>query len=206
MCKEEIKVLKQHIFIKRHQHPAYNQLKENLKAGELWLHVDYSENCVNKQQNEIQSAYFGHDCFSIFTACCYLRNAGGKLINENVTAISEASDHSRIAAFSCINKVFQFVCEKHNLPLKVTLHIWSNGRAAQFRSRYVLILLRTMSRFVTLSWHYNERHHGKGPKYGVRGTLKNRVFRDVMSEKCRRIFQLRKHSGKWDNFCLSPTE
>ena len=123
VCKEEIKVLKQQIFIKRHQHPAYNQLKENLKAGELWLHVDYSENYVNKQQNEIQSAYFGHDCFSVFTACSHLCDAGGKLINENVTVISEASDHSRIAAFSCINTVFQFVCEKDNLPLKVILHI-----------------------------------------------------------------------------------
>ena len=67
--------------------------------------------------------YFGQDCFSIFTACCYLCDAGGKLINENVTVISEASDHSRIAAFSCINTVFQFVCEKDNLPLKVILHI-----------------------------------------------------------------------------------
>ena len=37
---------------------------------------------------------------------CYLRDAGGKLINENVTIISEASDYSGIAAFSCINKVF----------------------------------------------------------------------------------------------------
>ena len=109
--------------MKRQQHASYNGLKENLKAGEILLHVDYSQNYVNLQQGEIQSAYFGHDCFSLFTACCYLRDDTGKIINENVTVISEASDHSRIAAFSCVNKVFDFIREKHNLPLKVTLHV-----------------------------------------------------------------------------------
>ena len=134
---EEVKVLKKHIYIKRQQHANYNQLKENLKTGEILLHVDYSENYVNKQQGEIQSAYFGHDSFSIFTACRYLRDAEEKLVNENVVVVSEASYHSRIAAFTCINKVFNFVREKHELPLKVTLHVWSDGCTGQFRSRYV---------------------------------------------------------------------
>ena len=68
---------------------------------------------MNKQQAEIQSAYFGQDSFSIFAACFYLRDADGKLIIENVTVISEASDHLRIAAFSCVNKVFSFVRESY---------------------------------------------------------------------------------------------
>ena len=181
---EEVKVLKKHIYIKRQQHATYNQLKENLKTGEILLHVDYSENYVNKQQGEIQSAYFGHDSFSIFTACCYLRDAEEKLVNENVVVVSEASDHSRIAAFTCINKVFNFVREKHELPLKVTLHVWSDGCAGQFRSRYVFSLLSTLDKTVNLRWYYNERHHGKGPMDGVGGTIKNRVYRDVMSNKC----------------------
>ena len=130
---------------------------------------------INKTKSKVRT---------IFAPCCYLRDTGKKLINENVTVISEASDHSRIAAFSCINKVFQLLCEKHNLPLKVTLHIWSDGCAGQFHSRYVFTLLTAMSRSVTLNWYYNERHHGKGSMDDVGGTLKNRIFRDVMSEKC----------------------
>ena len=53
---EEFKVLKKHIYIKRQQHATYNQLKENVKTGEILLHIDYSENYVNKQQGEIQSS------------------------------------------------------------------------------------------------------------------------------------------------------
>ena len=37
---------------------------------------------------------------------------------------------------------------------------------------------------VNLIWCYKERHHGKGPMDGIGGTLKNSVYRDVMSGKC----------------------
>ena len=134
---EEIRILKRHIFIKRQQHAFYNSLKENMGVGELLMHDDYSENYVNNQQEEIQSAYFGHSTFSIFTACCYLKGEDGKLVNENVAVVSEASDHSRIAVFTCINKVFNNIRDKHDLPLSVTLYIWSDGCADQFRSRFV---------------------------------------------------------------------
>ena len=137
-------------------------MKENLKPGEISLHVDCSENHVNKQQDEIQSTYFSHDSFSIFTTCCYLREPDGKLVNENVTVISEASDHLPIATFSCVNKVFNFACEKHNLPLKVTLHVWSYGCTGQFRFRYVFSLLSTIDRTVNLRWYYNKWHLSKG--------------------------------------------
>ena len=61
-----------------------------------------------------------------------------------MSVISEANNHSRIIAFCCVNKVFNFVREKHNLPLKVTLHVWNDGCAGQIRSRYVFSLLSTI--------------------------------------------------------------
>ena len=150
----------------------------------MLMHVDYSENYVNVQQGEIQSAYFGHSAFSIFTACCYIRGEDGKLANENVTVVSEASDHSRIAAFTCVNKVLNFMREKYDLPSGIILHVWSDGCSAQFRSWFVFRLLCDMYRSIKLRLYYNERHHEKGPMDGVGGTLKNLVYGDVMSSKC----------------------
>ena len=43
----------------------------DLKQGDAIFHVDYSESYKNKQQDEIQSAYFGQSIFSLFTACVY---------------------------------------------------------------------------------------------------------------------------------------
>ena len=101
--------MKAHIFVKRTQNTHYTWLKENLKTNEFIIHVDYSENYEDKEQDEIQSAYFGHNSFSIFTACCYTRRIDGTLLNENFTVTSEATDDSRIAAFSCINLIIDLL-------------------------------------------------------------------------------------------------
>ena len=69
------------------------------------MSIDYSKNYVNKEQEEIQSAYFVHEAFSIFTVCCCFCLANGDLINENLAVISEASNHSRIAANTCVVKI-----------------------------------------------------------------------------------------------------
>ena len=69
--KSQIKVLKEHIFVKRVQNDAYNKHKAELSDGDLLVHVDFAESYRNDQQNEIQSAYFGNQRFLLFTSCCY---------------------------------------------------------------------------------------------------------------------------------------
>ena len=109
---EQVKILKTHIFVKRTQNTHYNRLKENLKTNEFIIHVNYSENYKDEEQDEIQSAYFGHNSFSIFTRCCYTRGIDGTPLNENFIVTSEATDHSRIAAFSCINLIIDSLQKK----------------------------------------------------------------------------------------------
>ena len=116
-------------FVKRTQNSHYSRLKGNLKTNEFTIHVHYSENYKYKEQDEIQSAYFGHNSFSIFTACCYTRGIDGILLNENFTPTSEATDHSRIATFSCINLIIdslqkKFPSQSNNY---LVFYIWSNG-------------------------------------------------------------------------------
>ena len=69
------------MFVKRTQNTHYNRLKENLKTNEFIIHVDYSKNYKCKEQDEIRSAYFGHNSFSIFTASCYTHEIDGALLN-----------------------------------------------------------------------------------------------------------------------------
>ena len=67
--------LKQHIHTKKEQQAAYNKIKENLAGNKVTVHVDYRESYENKQQDEVQGAYFGHCNFSLFTACCYAKES-----------------------------------------------------------------------------------------------------------------------------------
>ena len=48
----------------------------------LKLHVNYSEYYKDKEQDEIQSAYFRHNSFSIFTTCCYTQGIDGILLKK----------------------------------------------------------------------------------------------------------------------------
>ena len=72
-------------------------LNKPISENGILVQVYFSENYSNKEQQEIQSIYFGHETFHIFTACCYFHGNDGKLKTRNVTVTLEATDHSRIA-------------------------------------------------------------------------------------------------------------
>ena len=55
-----MKVLKEHILVKKVQNDAYNKYKAELSNGDLLVYVDFSESYRNYQHNEIQSPYFGN--------------------------------------------------------------------------------------------------------------------------------------------------
>ena len=93
---------KRQLFTKHTQASAYNEVKDNLKQTNHLIHVDYSENYNNKQQWEIQSAYFGHASFNILATCCYFKDESNAINKEAITVTSETSDHSRSASVSCL--------------------------------------------------------------------------------------------------------
>ena len=64
---EKVNILKQDISVQRGQYRKCNKIKANLKDNEMLLYVDFVEIYHNKQQSGIQSTYFGHTGFSIFT-------------------------------------------------------------------------------------------------------------------------------------------
>ena len=100
-----------------------------------------------------------------------------------VTLTSELSNSSRSAAIACVMKAIEFMRKKHQHPLlSISVYVWGNDCASQFRSRIVFSLLSTIDSSVNQSWFYNEWHHGKMDSIG--STLINLVFRDIKSGKC----------------------
>ena len=134
-----IENLKLHIRRKRTKVAAFNALKENLEENEILVQCDYSKNYKNLAQDQIQSEYFGHSCFSIFTACGHHRSEG-VLYKYPIIIVSQASVHSRIAAFTCFNKVVKHMPEKIDVPVD-KVYAWSDGITAQFQACFVFVLL-----------------------------------------------------------------
>ena len=115
-------------------------MKATLAPGDLLIHVDFSESYKNQQQNEIQSAYFGNTTSSLFTACAYFRDSTNDHASHHCTAIvTESSEHGRVCALSCVTKVVQTI-EVLNKKSFKNIKIWSDGCAAQFRSKFVFLL------------------------------------------------------------------
>ena len=97
-----------------------------------------------------------------------------------MTVTTEASDKSRITAISCVNLAINHCLTK--ITNKITkIFIVSDGCAAQFRSRYVFMVPTMLKPELSLEWHYNEAHYGKGPMDGVAGTVRNMVYRRVLA-------------------------
>ena len=99
------------------------------------------------------------ECFSIFTDCCYLHANNRQLINKDITVASEASNHSRIAAYTCIMRIINKVLDLHSEMFtdEIPRIIWGDGCAAYLRSSFA-----RMDKKFKVEWCYNERHHGKG--------------------------------------------
>ena len=62
------KSFKMHVYNISRQYSELKYLKVNLKEDEIILSVDFSKNYDNKQPHEIQSAYFGQEAFTLYTA------------------------------------------------------------------------------------------------------------------------------------------
>ena len=123
---ETISNLKRHIYRKREQVASYNKQKDELKAGEALIYVDYSESYNNTKQDEIQSAYFSLQNFSIFTSCShYCEVKQGYLVKTPIAVINETSDHSRIAAFTCTNAIVNKSKKRIKDSLKKVI-LWSD--------------------------------------------------------------------------------
>ena len=76
--------------------------KENIKADEVVVHVDFSENYDNKQQHATQSAYFGYQQFSIYTVDIYHKEG-----IEKMAIITPDKDHSHVATYHLNNSIPQ---------------------------------------------------------------------------------------------------
>ena len=102
--------------MRTHKYNIYRQfvetkwLKANFKEEEVILSVDFSKKYEYKQLHEIQSAYFGHESFTIFTVSCYFHESiaveNGKLDREPnlvklpVAIISNETSLDRNVAFT----------------------------------------------------------------------------------------------------------
>ena len=178
MFKDDIKTLREHIRIKREQINASHEIKSSFSENNLMLHVDFTESYKNDQQYVLQSAYFKNQSFSIFTACCYIKRANNNNVRSfSVIAVTESSDHNRFMSLIDCKKL----STRSSACMKKRKRMFSFEVMELGHNLLVKLLASAVLPGKTLSWYYNERHHGKDPMDGIGGTVRNAIFRKVNS-------------------------
>ena len=178
--KNQLQIYRRHTFNNRRQHMALRLMKENLPADSAVMQVDFSENYENMQKRSIQSAYFGHQNFSIYTACVWYA-VDETLQCKSFCVVSDQLEHTKYVAHKANCLIIELI--RGFVPKLDHLHIWSDGCAQQFKSRFCTFLLKDYPSDLMLSWNFFASHHGKGPVDGVGGRLKTTVYRNVHAGK-----------------------
>ena len=89
--------------------------------------------------------------------------------------------HERNIAFSCNNKLIEFI--KDIVPDLKKVHFWSDSCCSQFHSQYVFRIFCYYPLDLEITWSYGEAHHFKWSHDGIGGSIKRKVYSDVSAQK-----------------------
>ena len=89
---------------------------------------------------------------------------------------------------------------RQHIPSLNKAYFWSDGCTAQFHSRFTFHSMPFYPNDLELSWDYGEAHHFKGPHDGIGGTVKRKVYQDVIASKV--IIRDAKHFASYSNSIL----
>ena len=134
MFKDVIKILKQHSYIERRQVNAYHEIKASLSENDLMLRVDFGKSFQQDaiQQMASKMPYKVHISEINVLAYFYVKRPNNNNVrNDNVIAVTESSDHDRVASISCQQKVVHKT--QHMLAKTYEIvYVWSDGMGLQF--------------------------------------------------------------------------
>ena len=96
--KSQLIVYRVHQYNFVRQHKELKALKLNLPENTAVIQVDFAENYNNKQQHATQSAYFGQQCFTLFTAVIWY-NVGETLKFDSFCFVTDSLEHNKYVAY-----------------------------------------------------------------------------------------------------------
>ena len=176
VLKQQLGVMRRHVFIAKTQLRAIKTLRGQLEEGEALLQEDFSENYSIKQQNEIMSAHWVSTGVTLFTAV--LNTTDGV---KSFVVVSDELHHDKYAVATFNRKILELANADGRIR---QLHMFTDGAGSQFKNRFTLSLLNWPSEMhenlEKVDWSFFGTAHGKGPVDGVGGTVKRAVLRRTL--------------------------
>ncbi|KAL4711611.1 hypothetical protein ACJJTC_003628 [Scirpophaga incertulas] len=160
-----------------HQYQAIHKVKQQLKPGEVLLHIDFSENYQCKYASETQSVHFGasRQQLSLHTCVLYYCDVPGTLKTISFCSVSDCLRHDAAAIYAHLKKSLRYLRQDRNLII-TTLHVLSDGPSGQYKNKtncflFTQHLVHDLS-ITNATWNFSEAGHGKGAADGVGAVVK----------------------------------
>jgi hypothetical protein len=176
--KAQVIPFKLHSFTKDQTQIHFNVLRKDSSPENILLQVDFAENYAAQYQNEIQSAHWGNPQVCVFTGVVWYgdEKASYAIVADNIS-------HDRFCVDVFIRKIIDIYKEK--FPTLKTVNIFSDGCAAQFKSRYNFANMTLMKKdydLAELTWSFFATSHGKGAVDGIGAVVKRHVWNAVRAK------------------------
>lgn len=175
---ESLQKFKVHCFVKIIQERVFEEEKAQLTEGSAVVQIDFAENYACISQDEIQSAHWGHQQVTIFTAVAWIHNGC-----YSFAIVSNCLSHDKICVFVFLKKIVEWLRNACSSLRNVTF--FSDGCAAQFKNKFTMSNLLFMSEDfgVTVKWNFFATSHGKGAVDGIGGKVKRLAWEMVKTRK-----------------------
>lgn len=168
-------IKKRQNFIAKKQAKIFNQMNLSPLPGQIVLQIDFSKNAALVPQDEIQSSHWNHEQVTVFPAVAWTKDH-----TLSYAVISDMREHDKVAAAKFIDTIIDDVKSKVQVN---EVHIFSDGATQHFKSRFMMAYLSSIPHRKEISaiWHFFATSHGKGAVDGIRGNVKRKVRREILS-------------------------
>ena len=154
------------------QYDEVGKLKENLHEGHALIVMDFAENFVCENLDEVQSAYYSKPTISLHPSVLYYKE-GENLKHKSYVFCSDNTDHKAATVLTIMKKLDENI--NVDFPFINTLHYNTHSPTSQYRNKTIFQIVANYQKLFNgkkASWTYMEAGHSKGVCDGVGGASK----------------------------------
>ena len=121
-CKQDGQQLdysEQHTFLKRKQANSFEEKRRAVNGHNIVVQVDFAENYMAIDQDEIQSAHWNHSQVTLFTVCTWIDSD----TTESSVIVSDDMIHDKLAVSCFPGKILENLKAKHPTTEKINLFL-----------------------------------------------------------------------------------
>lgn len=183
---KEVKEFAEHVARVRAQFEANQQLKKSLLLGECVVQMDFAQNYVCQNMDEIQSAYWTNASVTLHPVVIWWKDDQhpSQLKTKSYVFVSDVNHHNTAAVFTILSKLIPKIKQTVNGLKKI--HYWTDSPTSQYRHKSIFHVVanhNNLSDGITCTWNYFESGHGKGPCDGIGGCAKRMASEAVKQQK-----------------------